>query len=148
MPYIVPKRCCSGIIMIEEQKNNPLHGVKLEALLTDLVDHYGWEVLADEININCFKSNPSIKSSLKFLRKTAWAREKVEGFYLYKFKRLPKPDDRNYELPPRDRIVPMSQQPRSPAKIMPKARVDKSVSSDSAEQSKRPQKDVWAKWRK
>jgi uncharacterized protein (DUF2132 family) len=108
--------------MIEEQKNNPLHGVKLEALLTDLVDHYGWEVLASEININCFKSNPSIKSSLKFLRRTEWAREKVEGFYLYKFKRLPKPDDVQYELPPRDRIVPLDQKPRSPAEIKPRDR--------------------------
>jgi uncharacterized protein (DUF2132 family) len=143
--------------MIEEQKNNPLHGIKLEALLTDLVDHYGWEVLADEININCFKSNPSIKSSLKFLRKTAWAREKVEGFYLYKFKRLPKPDDRNYELPPRDRIVPMSQQPRSPAVIDAKPKAAKSDSqpraakpapSGSKENAKKPENDVWAKWRK
>jgi uncharacterized protein (DUF2132 family) len=143
--------------MIEEQKNNPLHGVKLEALLTDLVDHYGWEVLADEININCFKSNPSIKSSLKFLRKTAWAREKVEGFYLYKFKRLPKPDDRNYELPPRDRIVPMSQQPRSPAVIDAKPKAAKSDSqprsakpapAGSKENAKKPENDVWAKWRK
>ncbi len=143
--------------MIEEQKNNPLHGVKLEALLTDLVDHYGWEVLADEININCFKSNPSIKSSLKFLRKTAWAREKVEGFYLYKFKRLPKPDDRNYELPPRDRIVPMSQQPRSPAVLeaKPKAaksdsqpKAAKSTPAGSKENTKKPENDVWAKWRK
>ncbi len=111
--------------MIEEQKNNPLHGVKLEALLTDLVDHYGWEVLASEININCFKSNPSIKSSLKFLRRTDWAREKVEGFYLYKFKRLPKPDDVQYELPPRDRIVPLDQKPRSPAVLKPRERDEK-----------------------
>lgn len=103
--------------MIEEQKNNPLHGVKLETLLSELVDHYGWEVLASSINVNCFKSNPSIKSSLKFLRKTPWAREKVEGFYLYKFKRLPKPDDDQYELPPRDRKIPLHQKPRDPAVI-------------------------------
>ena len=77
--------------MVKEQKNNPLHGVKLEVLLTELVEHYGWETLAKAININCFKSNPSIKSSLKFLRKTLWAREKVESFYLYHYKRLPKP---------------------------------------------------------
>lgn len=108
--------------MIEVQKNNPLHGIKLEVLLTELVEHYGWEILASEINVNCFKSNPSIKSSLKFLRRTEWAREKVEGFYLYKFKRLPKPDDANYELPPRDRIVPLDQKPRTPAVLTARER--------------------------
>jgi len=64
------------------QKNNPLHGITLQALLTELVEHYGWDELAARININCFKKDPSIKSSLKFLRKTPWAREKVEQFYL------------------------------------------------------------------
>lgn len=67
---------------MSEQKNNPLHGITLQALLTELVDTLGWEVLADKININCFKKDPSIKSSLKFLRKTPWAREKVEQLYL------------------------------------------------------------------
>lgn len=65
-----------------EQPNNPLHGKTLEFILNELVNHYGWEQLADRININCFKSNPSIKSSLTFLRKTPWAREKVERLYL------------------------------------------------------------------
>ncbi|MDB1123125.1 VF530 family protein [Vibrio algarum] len=64
------------------QLNNPLHGVKLEKLLTDLVEHYGWEELSHMVNINCFKKDPSIKSSLKFLRKTEWARTKVEGLWL------------------------------------------------------------------
>lgn len=67
---------------MSDQKNNPLHGVTLQALLTELVDTLGWEVLAEKININCFKNDPSIKSSLKFLRKTPWAREKVERLYL------------------------------------------------------------------
>lgn len=66
----------------EEQPNNPLHGVKLITILEVLVEHFGWENLAMKININCFKSNPSIKSSLKFLRKTPWARDKVEQLYL------------------------------------------------------------------
>lgn len=66
----------------EHQPNNPLHGVKLADILETLVDHYGWENLALKININCFKSNPSINSSLKFLRKTQWARDKVEQLYL------------------------------------------------------------------
>jgi len=69
--------------MNTEQPRNPLHGVKLEQIVTDLVESFGWEVLADQINLNCFKADPSIKSSLKFLRKTPWAREKIESLYLY-----------------------------------------------------------------
>lgn len=66
----------------KEQPNNPMHGVKLITILELLVDHYGWERLAMKININCFKNEPSIKSSLKFLRRTQWARDKVEQLYL------------------------------------------------------------------
>ena len=64
------------------QKNNPLHGVKLVDILEHLTRIYTWEELSKEININCFKNNPSIKSSLVFLRRTPWAREKVEALYL------------------------------------------------------------------
>ena len=64
------------------QANNPLHGVKLLTILEVLVEHYAWEGLAKKININCFKNDPSIKSCLKFLRKTQWARDKVEQLYL------------------------------------------------------------------
>jgi uncharacterized protein (DUF2132 family) len=67
--------------MSNDQPNNPLHGVTLEEVLRKLVDHYGWDGLAQKIAINCFKSDPSIKSSLKFLRKTQWARSK--SYYLY-----------------------------------------------------------------
>ena len=67
---------------MQEQPNNPLHGVKLATILESLVEHYGWEELALNVNINCFKKNPTIKSSLKFLRRTPWAREKVERLYL------------------------------------------------------------------
>ena len=59
-----------------------LHGITLESILTQLVEHYGWEALGKRIDINCFVSDPSIKSSLKFLRKTPWARSKVEELYL------------------------------------------------------------------
>jgi uncharacterized protein (DUF2132 family) len=62
--------------------NDPLHGKTLEMILTQLVDHYGWEELGNRIRINCFTSNPSIKSSLTFLRKTPWARQKVEALYI------------------------------------------------------------------
>lgn len=68
--------------MHNEQTNNPLHGITLQAILSYLVEQHGWESLGQRINIRCFKSDPSIKSSLKFLRKTAWAREKVERLYL------------------------------------------------------------------
>ena len=71
--------------MSEKQPNNPLHGVTLEKIITLLVEHYGWDGLAQRININCFKSDPSIKSSLKFLRKTQWARDKVEQLYISTF---------------------------------------------------------------
>ena len=64
--------------MKEQQPNNPLHGKTLEMVLVFLVDRYGWEELGDRININCFQFDPSIKSSLTFLRKTPWARKKVE----------------------------------------------------------------------
>ena len=62
---------------------DPLHGKTLESILKELEVNYGWEELAHQININCFKNNPSIKSSLTFLRKTEWARQKVESLYLY-----------------------------------------------------------------
>ena len=65
------------------QENNPLHGITLEQILNQLVEYYGWDELGQKINIRCFTSDPSVKSSLKFLRKTPWARTKVEALYLY-----------------------------------------------------------------
>jgi uncharacterized protein (DUF2132 family) len=72
----------------EKQPNNPLHGLKLEDILIFLEGHYGWEELGEHVNIRCFTQNPSIKSSLTFLRKTPWAREKVENFYLYTLREI------------------------------------------------------------
>lgn len=72
---------------MQEQPNNPLHGIKLVDILEHLTHKYSWEELAEQVNINCFKSNPSIKSSLKFLRRTPWAREKVEHLYLKSMQR-------------------------------------------------------------
>lgn len=65
------------------QPRNPLHGLTLEAIVTALVAHYGWQELGRRIPLRCFTSEPSVSSSLKFLRKTPWAREKVEGLYLF-----------------------------------------------------------------
>lgn len=98
-------------------ENNPLHGVSLEQVLTELVDHYGFDILHAYLNLNCFKNNPSIISSLKFLKKTEWAKEKVEGFYLYQYKSLPRADDVQFQLPPRDRIIPEDQKPSDPAEL-------------------------------
>lgn len=67
---------------MEKQPNNPLHGKTLEMILIHLVDQYGWDELGERIPVNCFLSNPSIKSSLTFFRKTPWARKKVEDLYL------------------------------------------------------------------
>lgn len=66
-----------------KQRNNPLHGLTLEAIVTSLVSHFGWPDLAERIPVRCFSNDPSIASSLKFLRKTPWAREKVEGLYAF-----------------------------------------------------------------
>ena len=69
--------------MAAGQPGNPLHGVKLEVIVTALSDHYGWDGLGQRINIRCFTIDPSVASSLKFLRKTPWARDKVESLYLF-----------------------------------------------------------------
>ena len=71
-----------------EQPNNPLHGMTLEKILNILVEHYGWDELSNRINIRCFYNNPSIKSSLSFLRKTPWARTKVANLYLSYIKQI------------------------------------------------------------
>ncbi|OUR71886.1 transporter [Methylophaga sp. 41_12_T18] len=67
---------------MNQQKDNPLHGVTLEKVINTLVEHYGWEQLGQRIKINCFTLDPTVKSSLKFLRKTPWARKKVEDLYI------------------------------------------------------------------
>ncbi|MDG2592483.1 VF530 family protein [Vibrio parahaemolyticus] len=71
--------------MSNEQPNNPLHGLSLEKIVTRLVEHFGWNGLYEHVRVNCFKKDPSIKSSLKFLRKTQWARDKVEALYIETF---------------------------------------------------------------
>lgn len=154
--------------------NNPLHGVGLKQVLTEIVDHYGFEILYAYLNINCFKTNPSIASSEKFLKKTDWAREKVELFYLYQYKNLPRVSSQQFALPPRERIIPSHQKPGEPAELSledaqqqqeKKARkaAEFNKSGGRGRQQKRPPKprrpkpqsdtpanddDPWAKWRK
>ena len=89
----------------QQYKNHPLNGLGLKPMLNLLVDHYGWEILDQQININCFRSKPSIASSYKFLHRTQWAREKVEAFYLYKFMQYPRPTDEQHKFSPREREV-------------------------------------------
>ena len=78
------------------QPRNPLHGLTLEAIVTALVEHYGWEELGQRIAVRCFVVDPSVASSLKFLRKTPWAREKVESLYLFMLR-----EQRRTPAPPR-----------------------------------------------
>ncbi|HEX6735861.1 MAG TPA: VF530 family DNA-binding protein [Azonexus sp.] len=153
-----------------DYKNNPLHGLSLKKLLTEIVDHYGYEILYAYLNINCFNNKPNIDSSVKFLKKTDWAREKVEAFYLYQFKSLPRASAEQFELPPRDRIVPPDQTPGEPAVLsledaerLREKRARKAAAHD-AEAGKRADSgrtsrqrstaasgndaDPWAKWRK
>ena len=73
------------------QRRNPLHGITLERMLTELVAHFGWPDLGQRVPVRCFTHDPSIGSSLKFLRKTPWAREKVEGLYLFMLREQRRP---------------------------------------------------------
>lgn len=150
--------------------NNPLHGLSLKNLLTELVDHYGFDILFAYLNINCFNKNSSIESSVKFLKKTDWAREKVEAFYLYKYKSLPRASDEQFELPPRERIIPAGQTPGAPAELsledaerlrekrIRKAALRDAETGDRSDSGKRAPRlssaadsgnsDPWAKWKK
>ncbi|RKZ93146.1 MAG: transporter [Candidatus Parabeggiatoa sp. nov. 1] len=76
--------------MTDQQPNNPFHSITLEMMITQLVEHYGWEQLGKIVKIKCFNNDPSIKSSLKFLRKTPWARKEVENLYLRYIKTVEK----------------------------------------------------------
>ena len=87
-------------VAAQGQPGNPLHGVKLEAIVTALAAHYGWEELGRRINIRCFTSEPSVASSLKFLRKTPWAREKVEGLYLFMLRDIRRSSPVAHNFPP------------------------------------------------
>ena len=82
------------------QPKNPLHGITLEAIVTALVAHFGWDELAQRIPVNCFTHDPSIKSSLKFLRKTPWARDKVESLYGFMLRDLMLKDTARANYPP------------------------------------------------
>lgn len=84
----VPERPLAAASTTTGQPRNPLHGVTLEAMVTALAEHYGWAGLGERIPVRCFNVDPSVSSSLRFLRKTPWAREKVEGLYLFMLRDL------------------------------------------------------------
>jgi len=86
-----------------KKTRNPLYGLKLEQLLTDISTCYGWETLAEVLNIERLQFHTGMKSTMKFLRNHEWAKEKVENCYLYMFKNYPWPDDKQLAIPPRDR---------------------------------------------
>jgi len=122
--------------------NNPLHGVGLKSLLIEIIDEYGFEILFAYLNINCFKTNPSVDSSVTFLKKTDWAREKVEVFYLYEFKSLPRASSEQFSLPPRDRVIPEDQAPGDPKDLSledaDRLREKRAIKSAEREQQGRP----------
>jgi uncharacterized protein (DUF2132 family) len=101
----------------QELQNNPLHGLKLEDLVTELVNFYGWDILDAAMRFNCFHTKPSIDSSVKYLRKTDWAREKLERFYLSRYKRMPKASEEEYDLAPRMRTFANGIVPREPMEL-------------------------------
>jgi len=136
-------------------ENNPLHGVGLQSLLIEIVDQYGFEILFAYLNINCFKTNPCIDSSVKFLKKTDWAREKVEAFYLYEFKNLPRASSKQFLIPPRDRIIPKEQSPGNPKelsfedadRLREKRAIKSAAHQQKAGRHSEKSYDPWAKWK-
>ncbi|WP_084605547.1 VF530 family DNA-binding protein [Psychromonas aquimarina] len=122
--------------MNQEDQNNPLYGLELDDLLTELVEFYGWDILAAELRFDCFSSNGGIEECLKFLSSTAWAREKLEAFYLYRFKGLPRPYDDQYKLPPRERSFAAGTVTQAPN--IPAAEDDKSKAVAKGKQNFEP----------
>lgn len=101
--------------MTDKKPNNPLYGLKLELLLSEISECYGWELLSDALHIDRFQYHTGMKTTAKFLRSNQWAREKVENFYLYQYKNVPFPDDKQLTIPPRDRYIAYEQ--KQPAQI-------------------------------
>lgn len=101
--------------MSEQDRNNPLHGVGLDTMFSELLRHYHWEILSEQLRLKCLENYPNFASATKFLKKTTWAREKTEAFYLYRFKQLPIPSDEEHALPPRERSFSDDLESKEPA---------------------------------
>jgi uncharacterized protein (DUF2132 family) len=103
--------------MSEQDRNNPLHGVGLDAMFSEILRHYHWEILSEQLKFKCLESHPNFAAAIKFLKKTKWAREKTEAFYLYRFKQLPIPSDEEHLLPPRERTFTSGLEAKEPATL-------------------------------
>lgn len=103
--------------MTDKKPKNPLYGLKMDVLLTEISEHYGWELLSEALDINRFQFHTGMKSTIKFLRNNQWAKEKVENFYLYQYKNFPYPEDKQLSIAPRDRSLPAEQIAGEPAEI-------------------------------
>jgi uncharacterized protein (DUF2132 family) len=103
--------------MSQQDRNNPLHGVGLDAMFSEILRHYHWEILSEQLKFKCLESHPNFAAAIKFLKKTKWAREKTEAFYLYRFKQLPIPSDEEHLLPPRERTFESGLEEKQPAVI-------------------------------
>lgn len=103
----------------EELQNSPLHGLSAEAMLTELVDFYGWRTLDAAIELKCFRIQPTVPSALAFLKKAEWARNRVEEFYLHVYKGMPKGSPEQMELKPRERGFPLGVKPKKPRPLKP-----------------------------
>lgn len=152
--------------MNDHLRNHPLNGIGLDELLGDLVRTYGWDVLAEQLPISCFKNYPTFNSSIKFLRKTEWARERLEDLYLYKFLQYPLPIGEQQKIEPRNRLISSPRLSQEPATInlgdaeffacpaskkysLPRrssSTASKRLTPKSTE--KNNSSDPWAKWRK
>jgi uncharacterized protein (DUF2132 family) len=142
--------------MTDKEPKNPLYGLKLERLLTEISEHYGWELLSDGMCIDRFQYHTGMKSTAKFLRNNQWAREKVENFYLYQYKNFPYPDNKQLAIPPRDRHIPDNQKTDEPADITEesivqldkasKLRIYKTVSSTIKQRTSEPAYDPSNPW--
>ena len=91
--------------MTDKKENYPLYGLKMDQLLTEISECYGWELLSETLNIERFQYHTGMKSTIKFLRNNQWAKEKVENFYLYQYKNFPYPDNKQLSIAPRDRSI-------------------------------------------
>ncbi len=125
-------------MLIEENQNSPLHGLSAEAMVTELVEFYGWDILYAALGLNCFRMNPSIASAVKFLRKTEWARHKVENFYLYRFKQMPKARGAEFYLDPRDRGFANGVLPKEPMPLTVELIEEMKAEAEENYQNRRP----------
>ncbi len=144
--------------MTAKKNNNPLYGLKMDLLLTEISAHYGWERLSEALAIERFQYHTGMKSTIKFLRNQQWAKEKVENFYLYQYKNFPCPDDKQLAIAPRDRFIAAEQTAGEPVQITAKViseidRVsrlrtyqDSSVKKGSARRTEEPPYDPDNPW--